>query len=224
LGPLTSRIVVFTRPPIEGEVKTRLAAGVGEAAALALHRAFLTDVLATVRATGVPALVSVAGDPDDPALLALTGELPREAQGGGDLGERMARAFAHAGADGVERLAIVGSDHPTVRPEEILACLEAAGPGTLCLAPAADGGYWCVAGPSGDAVEPAFRDVAWSTPRALEETEARARAAGLTVVRGPAGFDVDRESDLDRLERALSAAPETLAPATRAAMARQRER
>ena len=142
---MSDRVVVYARPLVRGQVKTRLAAGVGEARALDLYRAFFADVVGTARAVGVEVVVSVAGAPGDPGLEALAPGLRRVAQGAGDLGARMVETFVRGRDDGVRRLALVGSDHPAVQAADIRACLEAAEPGTVVLAPAADGGYWCVA-------------------------------------------------------------------------------
>ena len=44
-------VIVFVKAPEKGRVKTRLAKGVGDAAALALYRCFVMDVLDMVRST-----------------------------------------------------------------------------------------------------------------------------------------------------------------------------
>ncbi len=215
---MSDRVVVYARPLVRGRVKTRLAAGVGEARALVLYRAFLADVLGAARGVGAEVVVSVAGDPGDPGLEALASDLHRVAQGDGDLGARMAATFVRGRDAGVRRLALVGSDRPAVQAAEVRACLAAADPGTVVLAPAADGGYWCVAADPATDLAPVFAGVAWSTPAVLEQTRRRAEAAGLTVRLGPEGIDVDEAADLDALRGELEGLPLEVAPATRVAL------
>ena len=92
------------------------------------------------------------------------------AQVDGDLGTRLAAAFADAMADGPVPTLLIGMDTPQVTAELLARCaelLEAAGPDTAVLGTAPDGGWWalglhCAAagGGAGDGA-----DVARRTPR-----------------------------------------------------------
>lgn len=199
-------VAVFARPPRPGVAKTRLVPALGERGAATLYAAFLADVLA--RCASVPGLgtrVYCADDPEAPELVEVTGDLPRVAQRGDDLGARMARALGElVGSAG--RGLIVGSDVPTLPAAHLSAAADALVAGAeLVLGPSADGGY-CLVGVSG-AVPPVFDGVRWSGPHVLADTLARAREAGLRVRLLPPWYDVDTPADLRLLRAHLALAP-----------------
>ncbi|RMG13227.1 MAG: DUF2064 domain-containing protein [Deltaproteobacteria bacterium] len=200
---MTGRVFVFAKAPVLGAVKTRLAASVGKARALALYRAMLEDVARVARAVDPGAVLALAG---------MDGPLPRTLFGlrvvrqvGPDLGARIASAVAGRARGAV---AVVGSDHPCIRAEDLRACLHLARPGHLCLAPTDDGGYWCLAAAGGTDLRPVLSDIPWSTDRVFAATRDAARRAGLRVEVGPPGFDIDDGGDLDRARGLLAAQPE----------------
>ena len=115
---------------------------------------------------------------------------------GGDLGERMATAFADAFAAGSRRVALAGSDVPELTRERVGEAFSALDDHDMALGPAADGGYYLVALAR---PRPAlFEGVAWSTERVLAETLERAAAAGLRVRLLGTLRDVDTPEDARR--------------------------
>ena len=117
-------------------------------------------------------------------------------QGGGDLGTRLTRTFAEHFAQGAERVVVIGADCPELTAADIAAALDALKVCDVVLGPALDGGYWLV---GLRAPQPGlFREIAWSTTEVLAQTEAKARAAGLSVRRLRALSDVDTFDDWQR--------------------------
>lgn len=214
------RLVLFAKEPVPGRAKTRLAAALGRGPAAILYAAFLEDLSA---ALGGPWEAVVAHDGADRRLR----EIFREpwsfrAQGGGDLGARLARATRDAFEAGRERVVLAGSDAPTLAAREVAAAFAALGRADVALAPAPDGGFTLAA--LGRRVDPTalFGGVRWSTDRALADVEQAAAGAGLRVeFLGPVP-DVDVVADLIRLLDTLEGDP-SLAPATRRALATHRE-
>jgi len=205
-------LVVFVKEPRPGAVKTRLAAAIGPEAAAELYRALVEAVLEAT--TPVPGEYErlVFFDPPE-ARRALREWLPGvslRAQARGELGERMADAFARAFGRGATRVAIVGSDVPGVTRETALGALEALGEADVVLGPAEDGGYYLIAlrAPHPELV----RDIVWSTPAVMRQTLERATAARLVVRRLEPLRDVDTLADLRSewpvLEARLGARPE----------------
>jgi rSAM/selenodomain-associated transferase 1 len=219
------RVSLFARPPRLGQVKTRLAAEVGEVRALALYSAFLSDALDVLRRSGLDFVLSWsesgAVDVREAGLARLLDGVPTRAQAPGDLGARMAATFAAEAEAGRVGAAIVGSDLPGLTPGALRACLEqaAAGARRVVLAPSGDGGYWCVAGASGLPWARIFAAVRWSSGTELAKTRSNAEALGLEVRLGPAGRDIDDAGDL----RALLQGQAPCGPHTRALLARWRE-
>ena len=187
-------IVVFVRAPVLGQVKTRLASETGAARALEIYRAMTEHVLGVMRSVG--ARVTVAYTPADagPLMRAWLGDdVSHESQADGDIGARMAAAFASHVAGGADRVAIIGSDCPTITRETILTALTALDDADVVFGPALDGGYYLVAART---LHPAlFRDVPWSSTRTLEVSLARAKEAGLRVAMLTPMRDIDTIDD-----------------------------
>jgi rSAM/selenodomain-associated transferase 1 len=196
-------LIVFAKAPRPGRVKTRLARALGAAAAARLHARLLERALASARqARCAEVELHCAPDCAHPLLrrVARRYRARLRAQSGGDLGERMHRAFA--GALGRSAAAVlVGSDCPGLGPRALRAAFDAlAGGMDAVLAPAADGGYALLG--LRRAAPRLFESIAWGGPQVLEQTRARLAAAGLRWRELAQVRDVDRPADVARLRRA----------------------
>jgi rSAM/selenodomain-associated transferase 1 len=211
----------MAKAPEPGRAKTRLIPALGADGAAALARAFLIDSAALARRAGRAAggEAFVIASPDDAcaALAALTG-LAAMPQGGGDLGTRMAAAFAALFARGHAPVLLLGADTPALPEAHVAAALAlaTATPAGAVLGPSSDGGYWTVAL---SAPAPGlFRGIAWGTETVLAETRAAAERLGIPLSFAPAWQDVDEPADLAALANQLASDP-AAAPSTRAALA-----
>lgn len=187
-------IVLFVRAPFLGQVKTRLASEIGPARALEIYRALTEHVLTVVRSTGAQVFVAHAPADAGPVMRAWLGDdVGYVPQVDGDLGVRMADAFASRVADGADRVIIVGSDCPTITRETITTALTALDDADVVFGPALDGGYYLVAARELHAA--LFRDVPWSSTRTLDVSLTRARDAGLRVALLTPMRDIDTVDD-----------------------------
>ena len=190
-------VILFTRAPIVGQVKTRLAADVGDTEALAVHRDLGARALAA--AQGVAACeVTVAFTPAG-ALEAVRnwlGDAALQAQSDGDLGARMHAAITARFAAGARQVVVIGSDCPALDAGGITAAFDALDAADVVFGPATDGGYYLVGlvRPCG----PLFAGVPWSAPDTLARSLDRAHALGLRVALLPPLDDVDTAADLAR--------------------------
>jgi uncharacterized protein len=192
----TRTLVVFARDPAAGSVKTRLAAAIGAADATALYAAFVADLVQ--RFAVAPYRVVWAVAPPDLGFGARFG-LPPEAcmaQAGVDLGARMRAAFAAYTQPEGARCVLIGSDAPQLERSLVERAFDELDEADLVLAPADDGGYTLIGMREPHDV---FRGVAWSTATVLEQTLSRARSQRLRVHLLEPTFDVDTQSDLERL-------------------------
>jgi rSAM/selenodomain-associated transferase 1 len=211
------RLLLFAKRPRAGKVKTRLVPRLGRDRALALYRAFLDDQLRFLR--------SLAGSYDvelwlDGVWSPIEGVDPRpeglrlRQQCDGDLGRRLARAFATCHAEGASATVVIGVDSPTLPGRLVRRAFEALDGGDpVVLSPAADGGYALIG--LREPVPELFREMPWSGPEIHRRTLERARALGLRVVELEPWFDVDDLAGLERLRRDLERPAATRrAPAT----------
>ena len=98
IRPMNARIVVLTKEPIAGSVKTRLIPTIGAQAALQLHVAMVWETIARAKRSGLPVHVAMAGDMTSTFAEDLRREVTTlEPQVDGDLGQRMAHALRGTG-------------------------------------------------------------------------------------------------------------------------------
>ncbi len=194
-------ICIFAKPPVAGQVKTRLAATIGAEAAARLAAAFLADTWTAV--CGLPwarGIVASTG----PLASGLVPEASVWPQGEGPLDARLERVLQRALVDGDGAIAL-GADSPGL-PLALLEaarrCLEEA---TAVIGPADDGGFYLLGVPR---FPPGLlAQVPWSAADTCAATVARMTARGLPPTRLPGWFDVDDARDLERLRELLGREP-----------------
>jgi rSAM/selenodomain-associated transferase 1 len=187
-------VVVFARAPRLGTVKRRLAADIGDRAALRFHTATLTRLLRML--AGDRRFRTALAITPDHAQLHLPPRVARMGQGRGDLGQRMASVFQRFPH---RRVAIIGCDIPEAHAADIRAAFRSLGNADVVFGPAADGGYWLVAmGPRRPAHP--FRRVRWSSQHALADTLVNFGGRPVTLLRTLR--DVDTAEDWRSLRTA----------------------
>lgn len=204
-------LLVFAREPVLGRVKTRLAAGIGAEAALAVYRKLLSLTAAAVAEAQVPATVWLAEAPaaapptEAPVAAPPAGApaLPRPEWPGlpwrvqppaGSLGARMAHAFGDAFAAGATQAVVIGTDCPGLSAALLHQAFELLLAHDVVLGPAADGGYYLLG--MNELEEELFANKNWSTATVLPDTLADAARLGLRVAQLPTLHDVDSAEDL----------------------------
>lgn len=170
LRPHRRVLAIFVKAPRRGAVKTRLARDIGAAAAWRFYRECARGAVRRLARGGRwRCILAVTPDRFRRKGRFWPAGVERAPQGGGGLGERMARA-ARAAAPGP--VVIVGSDIPALAPRHAEAAFRALETCDAVFGPASDGGYWLVGLRGRAARRPPFRGVAWSSPRALADTAA----------------------------------------------------
>lgn len=202
MRPDQRHLVIFTRRPQLGVGKRRLAADIGDLAALRFQQIALDGLLR--RLGGNPAWRTwVAISPDRPLAWVRSGKAVP--QGGGDLGERLARVVGRLPAG---QVVVIGSDTPDIDASDIRKAFRNLGPQKAVLGPAIDGGYWLIGLPHRRRILP-FANVRWSTPDTLADTVAGLGAARIILL--PTREDVDDLASLRRYQvrsqRNLSVSP-----------------
>ena len=188
------------KAPRLGQVKSRLAAGIGAPAALRFYR-FTTVWLLRRLGADKRWRVTLAVTPSrDRAARFWPAAIPRFDQGLGDLGRRMTRAFAALSPGPV---VIVGSDIPDLRAGHVAAAFRALGSHDAVLGPASDGGYWLIGLKRTRPLQRGlFARMRWSTSHALADTRA-SLPRRWTVALLQQLDDVDTAEDYRRWQKRL---------------------
>jgi rSAM/selenodomain-associated transferase 1 len=185
-------LVVMAKAPRLGFGKTRLAAELGASEALRINRRMHA---ATLRAACDVRWRTILYVTPDWAVRARIAAWPRFlarcAQGGGDLGQRLARALA-----GKRWVAAIGTDCPALSRRHIASAFAALKRAPFALGPAEDGGFWLLAAREGDAAAKAMEGVRWSSPHAASDVIARLGAGKVALLARLR--DVDTAADLRR--------------------------
>lgn len=186
------QLVVMLKDPRPGRVKTRLARDIGPIGATWWVRHQTARLLRRLDDPRWRLILAVAPDRAAHVSRAWPAHLPRVAQGGGDLGARMARLMQGLPPGPV---CIVGGDIPGMTPAHVARAFAALGAHQAVFGPAEDGGFWLV-GMQRVARPPAalFQGVRWSTEHALADT--LAGLGGVSVAFADRLRDVDSAADL----------------------------
>jgi len=202
------RLVVFTRVPESGRVKTRLIPVLGVHGATALHRRLVLRTLRTAQAACLaqdvdPEIRFTGGDEE--ALHHWLGDhwFCRR-QKGADLGERMAGAFADSFNEGAGATVIVGSDCPELNSEVLAEAFSGLESNRTTLGPADDGGYYLIG--LSRPFPALFRNISWGTESVLGQTLEILARSGITASLLPKLSDIDRPEDLLTWRRILEKA------------------
>jgi len=193
-------IILFVKVPARSQVKTRLAAALGEEAALELYQRFVQDILDTLEQTGIPVMICYYPPDNRNAVAGWLGPeqqyLPQE---GRDVGERMENAFRQAFNRGFSRVVLIGSDIPDLPAPLIKEALAALPMHDAVIGPARDGGYYLVGFRNDTFFPGVFSGIAWSTGTVFRSTMQAFEKAGQRVHELPLWQDVDTIEDLKDL-------------------------
>lgn len=201
-------LVVFTRFPEPGRVKTRLIPVLGAEGACALHREMTER---TLRRVGVAcgdaswaAEVRFEGDAAEAMRDWLGTGHALAPQGFGDLGARLITAFEDGFASGAAAVVAVGTDCPELGAADVADAFRALETSDAAFGPACDGGYYLVGLRRAARARAGrlFSGIPWGEATVLAASLAAASGAGLSVALLRTLSDVDVPGDLPVLEKA----------------------
>ena len=216
-----TRLLVFAKAPQAGSVKTRLIPALGTEGAAALAKHMLAHTLSQALAAGTgPVELCMSPNPSDPAWgnIKVPDAVAQSAQGDGDLGQRMQRAFMRLtypqtfspqswrglsstperdNALQCDGVLLLGTDCPALDATLMRAAARGLSRHDAVLIPAHDGGYVLIGLKA--PCPKLFECMPWSTAGVAMETLGRMAGMGLSVWKGPTLHDIDEPSDLHHL-------------------------
>ena len=190
-------VIIFIRSPEKGRVKTRLAKGVGDTAALALYRCFVMDVLDMVRST--PWALRVYYYPENAIhhIRDWLGEdLDLFPQKGTTLGEKMENALADTFTARYERAVLIGSDLPDLPSQILDTAFKALEQCSAAIGPSHDGGYYLIGFTAKGFTPRIFHGIPWGTDQVFDLTLNRFKDHHVSHCTLPVWRDIDTQKDL----------------------------
>jgi len=181
-----TRIIIFAKAPVAGQVKTRLIPALGAEGAARLAERMLFDTCREAVAAGVgPVELCLSGEAGE-----LPGGVELSDQGAGDLGERLARAAERSGTP----LMLIGTDCPELDSARLAEAARQLALHDAVIHPTFDGGYALLGLAHFDAS--IFSDIEWSGPTVAARTIEKIEALGWSCHIGDTLRDIDEPADL----------------------------
>lgn len=190
-------VAIFAKAPIEGFAKTRLIPRLGAGGAALLQRRLIERSVQTAIAAAlgpVSLWCTPSVEHDVFASLAARDELRVYRQAKGDLGARMLHAFETLTAKGPTLL--MGTDCAVITSTHLQRSAQLLSRTDATVVPVEDGGYILLG--LHRPVHALFAGVDWGTSTVMDQTRARAEAAGIDLVELEPLWDIDRPKDYDR--------------------------
>lgn len=185
-------LLILTRNPEPGKCKTRLAATIGDEAALAVYIFLLKHTAAVTQSlenTDKHVYYSERiGDGSiwEPDVFA------GHVQQGADLGARMQRAFEEAFEAGYRKVVLIGSDLYDLYRTDLADAFAGLDTHQAVLGPATDGGYYLLG--LTRMIPALFKNKAWGTDTVLEATLRDLQKTPTWLL--PPRNDIDRFEDI----------------------------
>ena len=185
-------LIIFVKNVIPGQVKTRLAATLGNDVAMDIYQQLLKNVNNKIQSLDAGKIVFysefVEDDIWDSSIF------KKDIQQGNDLGERMENAFKVSLAAGYKKAVIIGSDCPGIDETILNEAFEKLTGFDVVIGPARDGGYYLLG--MKEMYSVLFQDIEWSTDKVLQQTLSVCSRNRLTYFQLPELSDIDEEKDL----------------------------
>jgi rSAM/selenodomain-associated transferase 1 len=193
-------VIIFTKFPRKGIVKTRLGKTLGNKFAVDFSRLMAEHVFNVCLSL-----------PENDYHLFLFHDNPNEKdsiknwvdkrfslqlQEGADLGEKMKNAFRFLFNKGYKKIVITGTDCPDIEADILLKAFAELSSGNAAIGPSTDGGYYLL---GMDSFYPfLFDDIKWSSDTVFQETIKRLKENRIDYSFLPVLIDIDTEEDLKK--------------------------
>lgn len=193
----SAKLIVFSKAPIAGQVKTRLAKITGDESAVKIHEHLVRHCLKIATSANLAPVELWCSPSQGHAFFQQCRReftIQLKEQGEGNLGQRMSRAFLNGLSD-ADCVVLIGTDCPVMTEENLAHAFSLLENGDVTvIGPAEDGGYVLLGMSQYQAS--LFENIPWGTERVLNETCDKLDGDyGLL----PVLWDVDYHEDLQRL-------------------------
>ncbi len=182
-------LIIFTKNPVEGKVKTRLAKDIGAENALKIYEILLRYSKEVTTPLEVTRQVYYSEEIPEKDLWSGK-SFTKKLQSGKDLGERMENAFAQGFAEGFDKIVIIGTDLFELETKDLESAFIALDDHDYVIGPAQDGGYYLLGMKSLNSE--IFKNKQWSTSSVFNDTLKDLEGATVKIL--------ETQNDIDVLE------------------------
>ena len=185
-------LIIFVKNLIEGHVKTRLAATLGNDGAMDIYKQLLKNTQNSILNFETDKIVFYSDFIEEE----IWGNnlFQNKIQEGNDLGERMKNAFNSSFTAGYEKIVIIGTDCPGINKSILENAFMALNNLDIVIGPATDGGYYLLG--MKKEYPFLFQNIEWSTDKVLQQTIDLCNKNRLSYFLLPELSDIDEEKDL----------------------------
>ena len=200
---MADQLILFTRFPEPGQVKTRLIRALGEKGAAELHRQLTEHCLKQISPVPIDSgknLTIFYTGGSSKLMQTWIPNIPLLKQQGDSLGQRMVAAFTRIQTKHKQRIILFGADCPDLDKKKITQALELLNNHDLVFGPTFDGGFYLVginARYQTSNLNELLTDVPWGTAEVLQKTIAHADVLGSSYGLLPTLHDIDHPEDLE---------------------------
>ena len=187
-----NHLLIFIKNPIKGEVKTRLAATVGDDEALRIYLELLKhtrNIAAQVDAQRNVFYAHFINEEDEWNR----SDFDKHVQINGDLGEKMAAGFEAVFEKKARKAVIIGSDCASLTTDIINTAFAKLDTHDFVIGPADDGGYYLIG--MKEFSPEIFQNIEWSTEKVFSQTLDIITNNNKTCGLLPTLSDIDYEED-----------------------------
>jgi rSAM/selenodomain-associated transferase 1 len=160
-------LLIFTRNPELGKVKTRLAKDTGDKIALEIYKFLLKHTISVTKELKITKRVYYSEEIQKNDLWE-DSFFEKKLQKGSSLGERMENAFEEGFQDGYRKIAIIGSDLFDIQQKDLEEAFLELQKNEYVIGPAQDGGYYFLGMKSLNCN--LFSEKKWGTSSVLQDT------------------------------------------------------
>jgi rSAM/selenodomain-associated transferase 1 len=189
-------IIVFTRFPVEGKVKTRLAKNMGNKFAVSFYKECAEHTfkeLLKVEELGSELFLFCSEEKEIEQVMEWAGSnFNYYSQQGSDLGIKMYNAFTTVFKKGYKKAIIVGTDTPDVSMNIVKNAISVLDKYSVVIGPANDGGYYLLGYKS--KLMDLFSGIEWSTDTVFDNTIEKLNNSKMNY------FVLDELTDIDTLK------------------------
>lgn len=186
-------LIIFVKNPELGKAKTRLAATIGDEAALEVYKRLLQKTMEITRGLTQDKTVFYNQFIDNQDLWH-SEHYSKKLQIQGDLGEKMHHAFEWAFDEGYKDVCIIGSDCFDLSEQIIDRAFQTLRQNDAVIGPSEDGGYYLLG--LSKFLPEVFTNKKWSTESVCDDTVQDFKKAGCRFEIIDTLNDIDTEKDL----------------------------